>query len=160
MERERKGEGEIWRERERESWILSFWWTPVIIKESEKIDKHLDLVRELKYSGIWGWEWYQLKLVCLEKKIEELEIVGRVGSMLTTALFQTARILRRVLEIWEDLLSDSSKRTQTIDYAKNSPAVINSRILRRFQETCCHSASSERPPVKVGVKNSQEVKWL
>ena len=41
----------------------------------------------------------------LLKGLEELEIDGRMGTIETTALLRTARILRRVLETWGDLLS-------------------------------------------------------
>ena len=39
------------------------------------------------------------------KGLEDLEVGGRVETIQTTALLRTARILRRVLEIWGDLLS-------------------------------------------------------
>ena len=41
----------------------------------------------------------------LLKSLEDLEIGGRVDTIQTTALLRTARILRRVLETWGDLLS-------------------------------------------------------
>ena len=41
----------------------------------------------------------------LSKGLEELEVGGRVETIQTTALLRTARILRRVLETWGDLLS-------------------------------------------------------
>ena len=41
----------------------------------------------------------------LLKGLEDLEFGGRVKTIQTTALLKTARILRRVLEIWGDLLS-------------------------------------------------------
>ena len=41
----------------------------------------------------------------LLKGIEDLEVGGRVETIQTTALLKTARILRRVLETWGDLLS-------------------------------------------------------
>ena len=37
--------------------------------------------------------------------LEDLEVSGQVGTIQTTALLRTARILRRVLETWGDLLS-------------------------------------------------------
>ena len=40
----------------------------------------------------------------LLKGLEELEVGGRVETIQTTALLRTARILRRVLETWGDLL--------------------------------------------------------
>ena len=41
----------------------------------------------------------------LLKALEDLEIGWRVETIQTTALPRTARILRRVLETWGDLLS-------------------------------------------------------
>ena len=41
----------------------------------------------------------------LLKGLEDLEVGGCVGTIQTTALLRTARILRRVLESWGDLLS-------------------------------------------------------
>ena len=41
----------------------------------------------------------------LLKGQEDLEIGGRVETIQTTPLLRTARILRRVLETWGDLLS-------------------------------------------------------
>ena len=41
----------------------------------------------------------------LLKGLEDLEIGGKVETIETTALLRMARILRRVLETWGDLLS-------------------------------------------------------
>ena len=41
----------------------------------------------------------------LLKGLKDLEVGGRVETIQTTALLKTARILRRVLETWGDLLS-------------------------------------------------------
>ena len=41
----------------------------------------------------------------LLKGLEDLLVGGRVETTQTTALLRTARILRRVLETWGDLLS-------------------------------------------------------
>ena len=41
----------------------------------------------------------------LLKGLEDLEVGGRVDTIQTTALLKTARILRRVLKTWGDLLS-------------------------------------------------------
>ena len=41
----------------------------------------------------------------LLKGMEDLEVGGRVENIQTIALLRTARILRRVLETWGDLLS-------------------------------------------------------
>ena len=39
------------------------------------------------------------------KGVEDLKIGRRVETVQTTALLRTAKILRRVLDTWEDLLS-------------------------------------------------------
>ena len=41
----------------------------------------------------------------LVQGLEDLEIMGRVESVQTTALLRSARIPRSVLDTWEDLLS-------------------------------------------------------
>ena len=41
----------------------------------------------------------------LLKGLEDLEVGGRLETIQMTALLRTARILRRVLETWGDLLS-------------------------------------------------------
>ena len=41
----------------------------------------------------------------LLKGLEDLDVGERVETIQTTALLRTARILRRVLETWGDLLS-------------------------------------------------------
>ena len=41
----------------------------------------------------------------LLKGLEDLEVCGRVETIQMTVLLRTARILRRVLETWGDLLS-------------------------------------------------------
>ena len=41
----------------------------------------------------------------LLKDLEDLEVGRRVETIQTTALLRTARILRRVLETWGELLS-------------------------------------------------------
>ena len=41
----------------------------------------------------------------LLKGLEDSEVGGRVETIQPTALLKIARILRRVLETWEDLLS-------------------------------------------------------
>ena len=84
----------------------------VKLKESEKNDKYLDLDRELKKP--WNMKVTVIPIVIgalgtvakgLIKELEDLEITGRVETNQTTALSRSARILRRVLETWGDLLS-------------------------------------------------------
>ena len=82
------------------------------LKESEKKDKYLDIARELK--KLWNMKVTIVPIVIgalgtvtkgLLKGLEDLEVSGRVETIQTTALLRTARILRRVLETWGDLLS-------------------------------------------------------
>ena len=82
------------------------------LKESEKKDKYLDLARELK--KLWNMKVTIMPIVIgalgtitkgLLKGLEDLEVGGRVETTQMTALLRTARILRRVLETWGDLLS-------------------------------------------------------
>ena len=81
-------------------------------KECEKKDKYLDLARELK--KLWNMQVTIIPIVIgafgtvtkgLLKGLEDLEVGGRVETIQTTALLRTARILRRVLETWGNLLS-------------------------------------------------------
>ena len=82
------------------------------LKKSVKKDKYLDLARELK--KLWNMKVTIVPIVIgalstitkgLLKGMEDLEVSGRVVTIQTTALLRTARILRRVLETWGDLLS-------------------------------------------------------
>ena len=82
------------------------------LKESEKKDKYLDLAWELK--KLWNMKVTTVPIVIgafgtitkgLLKGLEDLEVGRRVETIQTTALLRTARILRRVLETWGDLLS-------------------------------------------------------
>ena len=50
--------------------------------------------------GDFGTVTYELL-----KGMEDLEVGGRVENIQTTAFLKTARILRRVLETWGNLLS-------------------------------------------------------
>ena len=82
------------------------------LKECEKRDKYRDLARELK--KLWNMKVTIIPIVIctfgtvakgLLKGLEDLEVGGRVETIQTKALLKTARILRRVLETWGDLLS-------------------------------------------------------
>ena len=82
------------------------------LKECEKRGKYLDLAGELK--KLWNMKVTIIPIVIgafdtvtkgLLMGLEDLEIGGRVESIKTTALLKTARILRRFLETWGDLLS-------------------------------------------------------
>ena len=80
--------------------------------ESEKREKYPDLDREQK--KLWNMNVTVIPIVNgalgtipkgLVKGLEELETRGQVDAIQTTALSRSARILRRVLETWEYLLS-------------------------------------------------------
>ena len=82
------------------------------LKECEKRDKYLNLARELK--KLWNMKVTIIPIVIgafgtvtkgLLNGLEDLEVGGRVETIQTIALLKTARILRRVLETWGDLLS-------------------------------------------------------
>ena len=82
------------------------------MRECEKKDKYLDLAWELK--KLWNMKVTIVPLVIgafgtitkgLLKGLEDLEVGGGVETIQMTALLRTARILRRVLETWGDLLS-------------------------------------------------------
>ena len=84
----------------------------VKLKESEKKDKYFDLAWEFK--KIWNMKVTIIPIVfgafCtvtkgLLKGLDDLEVGGREETIQTTVLLWTARILRRVLETWGDLLS-------------------------------------------------------
>ena len=83
------------------------------LKGYEKKDKYVDLARKLK-KNLWNMKVTIIPTVIgafatvtkgLLKGLEDLEGDGRVDTIQTTALLRTARILRRVLETWGDLLS-------------------------------------------------------
>ena len=82
------------------------------LKECENRDKYIDLARELK-KKLWNMKVTIILIVIgtfgpvtkgLLKGLEDLEVGGRV-TIQTAVLLRTARILRRVLETWGDLLS-------------------------------------------------------
>ena len=78
------------------------------LKECEKRDEYLDLVRELKKKNkLRNMKVTIIPIVIgalgtvikgLLKGLEDLEVGGRVETIQTTVLMKTARILRRVLE--------------------------------------------------------------
>ena len=84
----------------------------VKLKECEKRDKYLNLAWKLK--KLWNMKVTIILIVigtlCTVTKVlvqglDDLEIIGRVETVQTTALLRSARILRTVLETWRDLLS-------------------------------------------------------
>ena len=84
----------------------------VKIKESKKINKYLDLARELKKP--WNMKVTLIPVVVgvlrmipkgLEKGLEELEICRRIKTTQTKALLRSTKILRTIPETWGDFLS-------------------------------------------------------
>ena len=62
----------------------------------------------------------------LLKWLEDLEVGGQVEIIQTIALLRMARILRRVLETWGDLLSlNESERPSANGGVKNSKGINN-----------------------------------
>ena len=98
------------------------------LKECEKKDQYLDLARELK--KLWNMKVTIVPIVIgalgtitkgLLKGLGDLAVGGRVETIQTTAFLRTAKILRRVLETWGNLLSlSSSEKPSANDDVKNS----------------------------------------
>ena len=85
----------------------------VKLKESEKIDKYVDLARELE-KKLCNMKVTVIPIVTgalgtITKELvqgwADLEIRGRAETIQITTLLRSARTLKRVLESWEDLLS-------------------------------------------------------
>ena len=79
------------------------------MKENKKIDKYLDLARELK--RLWNIKVMVIPLIFgalgtvpKEKKLVEVEIRGWIETIQTITLLRSARILRKVLETRGDWL--------------------------------------------------------
>ena len=73
------------------------------VKESKKLNKYLDLARELK--KLWNMEVTVTSVIVgtisknqEKKSLDELEIRGRIETIQNTSLLKSVRILRRVLE--------------------------------------------------------------
>ena len=82
------------------------------LKGCEKKYKYLELARELKKFCNMKVSIIPIVIGAfgtvpkgLSKGLEDLEVGGRVETIQTTALLRTAKILRRILETWGDLLS-------------------------------------------------------
>ena len=103
------------KKKERTCWIVDIAVPAghrVKLKESEKKDKYLDLTWKLK--RLWNMKVTVIPIVvgalgtiteCFVKVLENIEIRGWMETIQTTALLRSAKILRKVLETWGDLLS-------------------------------------------------------
>ena len=76
----------------------------VNLKENEKRDKNVDLARELKKTMDFESHSGTVNKGLIQELLD-LEMKGRVKTIPTTALLKSARILKRVQDTWEDLLS-------------------------------------------------------
>ena len=76
------------------------------LKESAKRYKYLDLSREKKKQ--WDMKVTVIRIcnwgTLFSHRLEELEIIGRLEIIQTTALLKSVRILRKVLKICGELL--------------------------------------------------------
>ena len=104
--------------------------TTIKLKDCEKRDKYLDLARELK--ELWNMKGTIIPIV--------IDAFGTV----TKGLFKGL----------EDL--EVGGRVETIQTTALLKTARILRSVRRLEETCCHSISSERPPAYADVKNSNE----
>ena len=82
------------------------------MKESEKIDKYLDLAR--KQKKLWNMRVTMIRIAfsALEmiqkrtkNRLGELVIRERIETIQTTILSRSTGILSKVLETWQNLLS-------------------------------------------------------
>ena len=80
--------------------------TRVDDKEVEKIEKHLDLARELK--KVWNMKVIVVPLVLgalgtaakeIEKRLKTISIETKITELQKTVLIHTSRILRKVIEV-------------------------------------------------------------
>ena len=61
---------------------------------------------EHESDGYISCDWYFGTVTkVLLKGLNDLEIGGRVNTIQTTALLRTDKILRRIIETWEDMVS-------------------------------------------------------
>ena len=97
------------------------------LKECEKRYKYLDLARELK--KLWNM------------KVTFMPIVIRAFGTATKGLLKGLEYLEA--GCW-------------VETTRQTALLKTARILRRVQETCSHSISSERPSANADVKNSNE----
>ena len=85
--------------------VSSKIWTRVAVSISYD-DNHYTT------ATAWKWRLYQIVIgvLCtiiegLIKGLEDLEIRGRDETLQTTVLLRSAKVLRRFMETWGDLLS-------------------------------------------------------
>ena len=114
-------------------------WPQSKTEGKRKRDKYLELARELK--KVWNLKVMVVPTVIsmlgtvtkvVVQWLEDLEIRERLETIQTTVLLRLARILRRVLETWGDLLSHKTpvKNSQIIKTIIISAYNYNTRCIR------------------------------
>ena len=73
----------------------------------------------------------------LLKRLEDLEVGGREETIQTTALLRTARIPKRGLENWGDMLS-LKLQCKTITDVKNTQGVNKNNVQSKYREGMWH----------------------
>ena len=83
-------------------------------KEVEKVVKYHDLARELR--KLWKMKTVVIPIVIgtlgivpkdLNRRLENIGIETKIDELQKSVILNTARILRKVLDVWGDLLSPS-----------------------------------------------------
>ena len=83
------------------------------------MEKYRDLARELR--KLWKMKTEMIPIVIwtfgtvpkkLKKRLESIGIETKVDELQKSVILNTARILRKVLEVWGDLLSPNVWRTE------------------------------------------------
>ena len=109
------------------------------LKECEKRDKYLDFARELK--KLCNMQVTIIPIVIgafgkvtkgLLKGLEDLEVGGRVETIQTTALLETARMLRRVLEKTRCHLDSCGRPSALVDVKKTRSQYVGQKRKKYF----------------------------
>ena len=120
------------------------------LKECKKKDKYLDLTRGIE--KLWNMKVTILPIVIgafgtvtkgLLKRLEDLEVGGRVETIRTIALLRTARIMRRVLLtcchsnhlmlMWETLKIEDYIKKHERDWLQPSETILTTRQTTEWQ---------------------------
>ena len=145
------------------------------LKETEKKYKYQDLASESK--KVWNMKVTSIPIVTgafgtvtkgLLKRVEDLEIRGRVETIQTTALLRTTRILRRVLESWGDLLSlktseklsaktdrNISQQVNNNNNNNNNNTMMKKKRLENLRTLAVTQTPGKKLSIYAGIKNSQ-----
>ena len=95
------------------------------VKEDEKPDKYLDFARKLK--KVCNTTATKIPIVVrvletgrknLERELDELEIRGRFETIETAGLLRSAKILRRDVETWGDVMGKGKLHNENTEWIK------------------------------------------